>query len=197
MKKRKKRRAKRRIFPKILITILVLAAICAGLYFLGFWGFENGRIRIGKKTVVQVDETPVAYIKNANQYLYVNKDGYVLEVIESKPTDMPEIKGFEFTQIAVGQPLTCENQATLEYAMKVIKDLRMYSLKMDSVAASEDTQLIMYNGRVKILLGENNRTDEKISDLSNFFDQIEGMDGTLDMKEISDNNLGYTFKKNK
>ena len=196
MKKRRRKR-KKRIFLKLLITILVLAAVCAGLYFLGFWGFENGRIRIGKKAVVQVDETAVAYIKNANEYTLVNKDGYALDTVPDRPSDMPEIKGFEFTEVTERQPLVCENQAMLDYALKVIKDLNIYSLKMDSVVASEEEELDMFNGRVKIMLGKNNRTDEKISDLSNFFDQIEGMDGTLDMKEISDNNLGYTFKKNK
>ena len=195
--RKKKRRKKKRVLPVILIIILVLAAACAGLYFLGFWGIENGSIRIGRKGNEKIDEVPVAYVTHDNVYSYVNKDGYAVETIDEKPADFPEIKGFEFTEITDRQKLTCENQSTLEYALKVIKDLNIYSLKMDSVEASEETELIMTAGKIKILLGENNRTDEKISDLSNFYDQIEGLDGTLDMKEISDNNLGYTFKKNK
>ena len=196
-KKRRRKKKKSRALPVILIIILVLAGAVAGLYFLGFWGIENGKKHIGRDSHEEVDQTPVAYITYLSAYAYVNKDGYMLTAVDTRPEDMPEIKDFEFTALSEGEKLECANQATFEYALKVIKDLNIYSLKMDNVCAFEETELVMNAGKVKIMLGENNRTDEKISDLSNFYDQIEGLDGTLDMKQISDNNLGYTFKINK
>jgi len=51
-------------------------------------------------------------------------------------------------------------------------------------------------GNIKILMGQDVSTEEKLHDLRDFYDDVKGLSGVLDMQELSKNNLGYSFKTN-
>jgi len=87
-----------------------------------------------------------------------------------------------------------ENQEDYEYVVKVIEDLRKNSITVDEVYITSDGHISLIAGNLKILLGYNENTDEKINDLRDFYDKTKDLNGTLDMQEYSTNNDGYTFK---
>ena len=198
-KKKKKKKSRKGAVIAVIAVIVVLAAALFALHHFGLWGITDGKFWIGHYEDRPDDYNPIAYIKFEGKYLEINKDGYALRYSEDKPEGLPELTGIEFEGLAELSKLVCDSPDNLSYAIRIIRDLQLYSLKMDriAVAEEEENEIIMYAGKIKILMGKNKGTDQKINDLSNFYDQIEGLDGTLDMKEVSDGNMGYTFKRNK
>ena len=80
--------------------------------------------------------------------------------------------------------------------MKLVDCIHKSSLEIAEVYVSADQTATMYVGDIKILMGVDESTEEKMHDLRDFFDDVKGLNGVLDMQELSKNNLGYSFKTN-
>ena len=52
----------------------------------------------------------------------------------------------------------------------------------------------LYIGKLKVELGKEDKTDEKLTDLADLYDNISGDSGTLYMQNGNANNYGYTFR---
>ena len=56
--------------------------------------------------------------------------------------------------------------------------------------------MTLYIANVKVELGKNEYTAEKIAELSNFYDKLVSLSGTLFMQDFDLNNKTFTFKSN-
>ena len=179
---------------KLIITIISLLAAAAAVFFGAL--VLTGRISLDSAQEVQVDSTAVAYISYMDMYLEINGDGIIIRSSLAEPEDdIPEITGLTLGSVIVGEEVEATNASAFEYALAVVLEMKScYILEVDEVFVSSDEEITVYAREIKILLGEDENTSEKINDLKDFYYTVVEMEGTLDMQEVSESNIGYTFK---
>lgn len=176
-----------------LIIVVVAVAVCVIAFCVLFL---TGVIKFDKAEVKTDKSQAVAYIHYLDAHMLVEKDYQVCGSEVEAPSQLPEIAGVFFENVVVGKKLSFINEQSAAYAMRVVENLRKNSISVDQVFISETQDATLLVGNVKILLGKESKTEEKIHDLRDFFDEVKELSGTLDMQELSQNNLGYSFKTN-
>ena len=183
---------------KLIIAIISIAA--AAVLVISGMLVCSGKISFGTANAadetVETDNTPAAYIEYMDMYLTVNEDGIILQSSFSEPDDdIPEITGLVLGNVITGQEVETSDQETFEYALSVIAELNKNSLsEINEIYVSSAGEITIYAKEIKILLGEDEDTSEKINDLKDFYYTVVEMEGTLDMQEVSESDTGYTFK---
>ena len=175
------------------IIIIIVAAVCviaAGvLFFVGVIPNPFGKKEDAPKTAQM-------YVEYMGGYMLIDADGYVIGSVLEKPEGIPKVNGITFTSIIVGEELVPAEQEAYDYAKKIVKNLEKNAVYMDEVYISSDLTATMYINNVRVLLGVDNKTEDKIKEMSDFYDDFKDLSGTLDMQELSTNNLGYSLKPN-
>ena len=136
------------------------------------------------------------YVEYMNECMLIDHEGYVIGSVSEPPTDIPKVSGISFSSIIAGEKLEPEEEAAYDYARLIVDSLKRNSLPITEVYISSDLQATLYVNSVKILLGKDNKTEEKLREMRDFFDDFKDLSGTLDMTEIGYNNLGFSFKQN-
>lgn len=136
------------------------------------------------------------YVEYMNACMLIDADGYVIGSAAEPPADIPKVSGITFTSIVTGEKLMPQEEAAYEYAWKIVDSLKRNALPISEVYISSDLQATLYVNSVKILLGTDNKTEDKLREMRDFYDDFKDLSGTLDMQELSSNNLGYSFKQN-
>ena len=139
---------------------------------------------------------PVAYLEYMNSYMLIDKDMKVTGSEQEVPEGLPKVTGLNFDQIIVGRTLEVTNKEAAKYAMKLVDCIHNNSMDIAEVYVSLDLSATMYVGNIKILMGQDVSTEEKMHDLRDFYEDVKVLNGVLDMQELSKNNLGYSFKTN-
>ncbi len=178
----------------IVIQILVLLAL-SGFAALLF----SGRVVIFEDREVledEVSEASIAYFQYETTYVFVDAEMTVTGGFSKAPSSyIVEITGLTFKKLVVDEMAEAENQSYLEYAVSVAQSLNENSLTdVEEISVSEEGEITLYAGDIVIRLGEDEDTTEKITDLSNFYDKMSGLKGTLDMTELDTSDQGYAFK---
>ena len=171
--------------------MVCILAICAGLFF-GLKGRMVSSASASEKTAFSSAEG-VAYVFYANTWLSLNKEGIVCANSSSRPDGIPEITGIEFDNLAYGKKADPVSRAGLEYLIRIACSLSKHGIKAERIHY-ENRMATIYIGYLRIELGKEDRTDEKLTDLADLIDQIAGDHGTLYMQNGNANNYGYTFR---
>ena len=175
---------------KIIILVSVLAAAVIAVCVL----MLTGVISLPHKRQEQTGQA-VAYIDYMNSCMLIDKNMTVTGSSQEVPEGLPKITGLSFDQIVMGSKLEPKDKEAAKYAMKLVDCIQKNSLDIAEVYVSVDLSATMYVGNIKILLGQDVSTEEKLHDLRDFYDDVKELSGVLDMTELSKNNLGYSFKK--
>ena len=176
---------------KLLIIIPVIAVLIIAACVLVL----TGVIRLPHKQEVAPTK-PVAYLEYMNSYMLIDKDMKVTGSEQEVPEGLPKVTGLNFDQIIVGSTLEVTNKEAAKYAMKLVDCIHKNSMDIAEVYVSLDLSATMYVGNIKILMGQDVSTEEKMHDLRDFYEDVKVLNGVLDMQELSKNNLGYSFKTN-
>lgn len=177
---------------KLLIIISILAGlvIAAGVLVL------TGVIHFPKKQHKEASAQEVAYLDYMNSCMLIDRNLKVVGSEQEVPEGIPKVTGLSFEQIIVGNTLEVTNKEAAKYAMKLVDCIHKNGLDIAEVYVSLDLSATLYVGNIKILMGQDVSTEEKLHDLRDFYDDVKGLSGVLDMQELSKNNLGYSFKTN-
>ena len=172
--------------------VIVLAA--AAVLVFSSRNVQKTMASAAEETTVREDEA-IVYVYYADTYLSLDKKGIVCANNSGKPLDIPEATGVTFLRMAYGKPAEAEEKTALEYILKVAADLNKQEITADRIEY-QNRQITIYKDELEIRLGKNDKTDDKISDLADFIDMLEGKSGVLYMQNGNANNYGYTFRAN-
>ncbi len=179
---------------KSVIIIISAAAVCviaACILFL------TGVIKFPWRKEPAAPKKAAFYVEYINTCMLVAADGVVIGSTDEPPADIPEVSGISFSKIIVGEELEPTDPHTYEYARKVIDSLTRNTVFVNKVYISSDLQATMYINKVRVLLGADDKTEEKIRDLRDFYEDMKDLSGTLDMQQLSVNNHGYSLRPDK
>ena len=182
---------KRRILI-FLVFIIVLAA--AAVLVFNSRNLRKTMASVSEETTACADDS-IVYVYYADTYLCLDKNGIVCANNSQKPEDIPEAVGVQFLRMAFGKKAEAEEKTALDYVLKVAADLSKQEIRADRIEY-QNRQITVYMDELEIRLGKNEKTDDKISDLADFIDKLEGKSGVLYMQNGNANNYGYTFRAN-
>lgn len=133
-------------------------------------------IKVTKKlpntVIINVTERKiVGYIPYISDYIYIDKDGMVIDVKSSYTQPLPIIYGLKFDSFIIGENLKTDNDEAFEIVMEItnsIKDKEYLKeiLKID-VSDLEDIHLYMEN--LDIVLGNREAINIKMNTLNEIF----------------------------
>lgn len=137
----------------------------------------------------------IGYVSYMGTNMYFDKDGVVVESSLKCLEGIPPVTGLEFENIVLNEKLPVEDEDVFNVVLDTTQSLQKYKINADKIYISEDTEVTLYIGEIEVLLGKDSDMNDKIRSLNDMLPNIEGMSGTLDIREYNDNNTGYTFKK--
>lgn len=171
----------------IVTAAVCIIAVCALIL--------TGVIPLPWKKKEAAPKAPVFYVEYTNYYMLIGEGNRILSAEPEMPEGVPKISGISYDSIVVGKTLVPSDEAAFAYAQKVLAALGRNELFVNEIYISSDLQAILYVNNVKILLGTDSQTEEKLNDLRDFFNDVKDLSGTLNMQELSHNNIGYSFKQ--
>ncbi len=180
---------------KGIIAVIAIAFALIVFCILFLTGVIKINLKSNKNSGPEISRG-IAYIKYMNAFMVISDEGDVLASLDEAPNGLIEIAGISCKSIVVGEKIDPNEKNEYKYALKLIDNFKKSSMSADKVYISSDKTASVYVDKVKILFGKDEDTEEKIRDLRDFYTNLKGLDGTLDMSVVSENNAGYTFKKN-
>lgn len=140
-------------------------------------------------TVSERESKYVAYAKDSGQYVRLDSEGYVLEVVEvSDISESLILFGLNFEDIIeLGYKLTdveLDKLKTLERILNIYKENEIQA----NITSIEFKSLYVYlnlNDKLSVKLRDNSELEYKISLLKEILKEIDGKSGALDMTQTS------------
>lgn len=142
------------------------------------------------------EKNVVGYIEYFGTNMYFDKDGIVSESSSEVLEGIPKITGIKFDYIVLQKKIPVEDDKLFSKIMDITQLLNKYSISVDKIYISGSMEMTLYMGDVKVELGDGDNLNEKIIDLNDMRENLNGLSGTLDMKQYDSADEGYTFKKN-
>lgn len=142
------------------------------------------RINVKEKEVV-------SYVKYKKTYLWLDKDGLIVNKENVAPTDVPEISGFRLKKKKLYETLKTSNAVRFSTALDACAESLKYGYRTEKVTL-EDHELYMYLENVRACLGTS-VSSEKIAQIGPIVEKLEGRAGTLHLESYSEENTAITF----
>ncbi|MDE5965688.1 MAG: hypothetical protein K2G89_02520 [Lachnospiraceae bacterium] len=136
-------------------------------------------------TVTIYEKSIAGCMEYMNRYIYFDKDGIVLDTSTKRLQDIPCISGMKFEHVILYEKLPIENTERFSLILNMTQLITKYSLLVDDVRFTTDDELILYSGDIKVLLGDGSNIEEKMVDLANILERLEGKKGTLHMEKFT------------
>lgn len=156
-------------------------------------------VRMKSLTSVKIsvyEKSVVGYIEYFGTNMYFDKDGIVTESSDTILEGIPKITGIDFDYIVLHKKIPVEDKGLFDSIMDITQLLDKYGISVDKIFISDSLEMTLYMSDVKVELGNSGNLNEKIIDLNDMRANLEGLSGTLDMREYDSADEGYTFKKN-
>ncbi len=144
-----------------------------------------------------VEREPIAYLLyNKNSYIYIDEEGYVLEV-SSKPLEgKPFVTGVKYEKFLLNEPLTFDRDYVMQMISTLNANIEKYKLQNYQITIDllEDFNVKLIINDITVGLGEFENIDKKMRYLKSILTKLdeEGyMSGYID---LSDFDKPITFK---
>ncbi len=156
-------------------------------YEVTYESFNSIGIRVDEKEVI-------SYMPYQDEYLALDKEGYIVGYEKEKLIDRPIIEGLYFESARLGDKIDIETEI-LEAILSFYHLGKKYQIFLDGLSFPQgDDQLIYgYAGEIVIIFGDASELDRKVKDVSAVLPKLDkGIPGTLDLQQASDR---YIFKE--
>ena len=135
--------------------------------------------------IVVYEKALAGYIEYMDNYLYFDKDGYVVENSSIMTEGIPLITGFDFEYVVMGEKLPVKNEVIFTNVMDITKLLSKYKLTADKIYFASESDITVFFEDIKVTLGNTKNLEEKIMNLPQFLSKLKGKKGTLNLENYS------------
>ncbi|MCD8037218.1 MAG: FtsQ-type POTRA domain-containing protein [Clostridiales bacterium] len=138
--------------------------------------------------IITVDENKIyGYISYLNSYLYIDKDGRVIDIKTETEENLPIIEGLKFSTFTQGEIIPVENEDAFSAALIISRAMSKYDVldKDVTINVADEDNIYAYVDNIKVLLGDTTRMEEKIKTMAEAILEIpDGDRGTLDLQDL-------------
>lgn len=151
-------------------------------------------ISFNSVTIVVTEKEIISFIAYQNQFLALDKDGYIVGYEDERVMDRPLVEGLTFASASVGKQLDV-NENVLAAILQFYHLGNKYGLNLDRIRFTEGdaTGILGYIDEVTVAFGSYLDLDRKMRDGAAALDALDtSVKGTLDLEL---NNGHYIFKE--
>ena len=156
-------------------------------------------VEIGSQNeiIVTVYEKSMAgCVEYMNYYVYFDKDGIVLESSGQLVDGIPCIRGLNFTQWEMGEKLPIDDEKKFQSILTITQLVDKYGLDIDGIKFTSENEIILMYDKITIELGEGEYLAIQMMNLGSILEGLEGLEGTLYMKDFDSDKATASFSKN-
>jgi len=143
--------------------------------------------------IIVYEKALAGYIEFMDNYLYFDKDGYVVENSNIITEGVPLITGFDFSYVIMGEKLPVENEIVFKNIMDITKLLSKYELSADKIFFASESDITVFFGNIRVNLGNTKNLEEKIMNLPQFLSSLAGKSGTLNLENYGEGSGAANF----
>lgn len=141
---------------------------------------------------VKVYETNiVGCVYEMGDYLYFDKDGYVVSSRATQMNNVPRIDGLEYMTLSVNQKLEVQSDSLFDEILEITQLINKYEIMVDTISFDENQHITLHcTNKNQVYLGKQESYDTIIQALPNILAAAEEKTAIywLDMSEFSPSN---------
>lgn len=141
---------------------------------------------------VKVYETNiVGCVYEMGDYLYFDKDGYVVSSRATQMNNVPCIEGLEYMTLSVNKKLEVQSESLFDEILDITQLINKYEIMVDTISFDENQHITLYcTNKNQVYLGKQDSYDSIIQALPNILAAAEKKTAIywLDMSEFSPTN---------
>lgn len=149
------------------------------------------------KLRVNVYEKKIAgCVEYMNSYIYFDKDGIILDSMTRIIEGVPKIEGLTFEKWEAGEQLPISDKGKFDLILTVTQLIDKYAIDIKKVKFTAGNEVVLYYKDIQILLGDGKNLSIQFMNLGSILENLEGMSGTLYMKDFDSSESTASFRKN-
>lgn len=146
-------------------------------------------------SVVVYEKAIAGCVEYMDDYVYFDKDGIILESSHELANGVPCIKGLVFDKWEIGQKMPVTDESKFKTILAITQLVDKYQLVIDGIKFTPENEIILIHGDIAIELGEGEYLAVQMMNLGNILEGLEGMKGTLYMKDFNSDDATASFSK--
>ncbi len=149
-----------------------------------FTGMDTITIKVYEKNIV-------GCVYEMGDYLYFDKDGYIISSRAEQTNNIPKIDGLEYSVLTVGKKLEVQDDDIYNTILDVTQLIDKYELLIDTIEFDDNLAITLYcNDGNQVYLGNQSSYDDMIMALPNILSAAEEKTATywIDMSDFSSDN---------
>lgn len=150
-----------------------------------------------KMTVTVYEKSIIGYISYMGCNMYFDREGIVVESTSQQYENVPEISGLKFTSIVLNSKLEIGNDEVFSRILEMTQAFDKYNLDIEKIYFNSSYEVTLNMGDVRVLLGSSADSTDKLYALKQMAPKLEGMKGTLDLREYDGKDSSIIFKNDK
>lgn len=150
-----------------------------------------------KLSVTVYEKSIAGCVEYGDLFVYFDKDGIILDALDHRIDGIPIVKGLAFEQLEIGEKLPLDDKGKFQMILAVTQLLDKYELDIDSIEFTEENEIVLTHEGITILLGKGEYLAIQMMNLGSILEGLEGMEGTLYMKDFNSDNATASFSKKK
>lgn len=149
--------------------------------------------------IIVYEKNIVGYVEYMSGNLYFDGDGIVVESTKKKLLGIPKITGLKFSKVSLYKTLPVEDKAVFRDILNLSASLKAENLECDHIDYDAMSNATLYMGDIKVLLGNNEDMEQKLSSLKDILPALSGRKGTLDLTKYRGRKEkeAYVFREEK
>lgn len=148
-------------------------------------------------SVTVYEKSVAGCVEYMDGYVYFDKDGIVLESSQEIIEGVPCIRGLNFTEWEMGKKLPIDNESKFKSILTITQLIDKYELDIDGIKFTAENEIILIHDGITIELGKGDYLAIQMMNLGSILENLEGMEGTLYMKDFDSNESTASFSKKK
>lgn len=158
---------------------------------------DKYKIKIKSMDSVEItvyEKSIIGRVKYMGSNMYFDKDGTIVESSPKELDSVPLVTGLTFDKIVLNEKLPIEDDDMFNLILDVTQSLQKYDITVEKMYLSKEKEVKLYKNNVEVLVGNDKDMSDKIRTLRDIMPGLEGLKGTLDLREYNKSNSGYDFK---
>lgn len=133
------------------------------------------------------DKAVSGCIRYMGQYVYFDKDGIVLQSMDTKKEGVPVVTGIQFGTFTVGEAFHVKDDSMFAAIMNLSQLIAHYGIEVSRIHMS-DGSVAVYSGDILVILGKKEMYDDEMSALSSVLETTkkEKLSGTIHMENFKE-----------
>lgn len=145
--------------------------------------------------IIVYEKNIIGYIDFMGSYMYIDRDGMVVDSSQEPLPGICEVEGIQFSKIVLHEQVETDNKQAFQEVLTMTQIFEKNNIKVKKISFDERNHVTVKIKKILVELGSSDNIDLKLAELADILPQLKGMKGTLYLDEYeSGTGTAYIFK---